>query len=502
MKKFICSFAFLIYFVFACDFVSHANYLPTVTPQTAVIPDFLQSVTQTQMMENGVYCDTNDLNHLNQIINGRTINDSRSECYIDNANLSQLSDFYDSNGNLIPQEDTFTAFGNSDIGRYMYVADKYTGEILCTTEDLEHLNSTLIASANPSLTFPQFVFEYTTLVPQYLADEIVSHDFTQSDSTMVVYGNNLTQENIAFVEAYDFHYIFHSNGEGWTCYIPNTCSANTVIDGGELGMSFSGNLPDPFYYGTPRIYSNDPSEVYFTGGGAWGYLQRYGSYYLGKHWDYAEGWRNITNPAYNGGYLEYKAPTQVDFDRYNSISDSVVYLQPIVNQGDTNNIYEYTTYINNPPQRQTTVNNNYDNSQPVTNNNYFINNTTTIPDYTPTNNYYETIYNYYTSPQIGGDIGTVDPEDVTDGIPILNNLRYRFPFSIPFDIYDLFSGLAVTRQAPSFDWEIYFPVVDYTWEISFDLSAWDTQAEIFRTCFLILFIIGLAMWSYNHFFGN
>ena len=84
----------------------------------------------------------------------------------------------------------------------------------------------------------------------------------------------------------------------------------------------------------------------------------------------------------------------------------------------------------------------------------------------------------------------------------MNNLKYRFPFSIPFDIYDLVQGLAVEREAPSFYWTISLPVINYDWVIDFDLSAWDTQASIFRTCFLILFIIALAMWAYNHFFGN
>lgn len=94
-----------------------------------------------------------------------------------------------------------------------------------------------------------------------------------------------------------------------------------------------------------------------------------------------------------------------------------------------------------------------------------------------------------------GDIGGIN-------LPFIENLKNRFPFSIPFDIYNLISGLSVQREAPSFEWEIYLPIIDYNWVVSFDLSSWDNQALIFRTCFLILFIIGLALWSYNHFFGS
>lgn len=108
-------------------------------------------------------------------------------------------------------------------------------------------------------------------------------------------------------------------------------------------------------------------------------------------------------------------------------------------------------------------------------------------------------------PSIDAPIDIVIP-DVPVGdignIPVLSNLQRRFPFSIPFDIYYLMNGLSVQREAPHFEWELYFPVVDYTWEIDIDLSSWNTQASIFRTCFLILFIIGLGMWAYNHFFGT
>lgn len=501
MKKLIL----IITFIFACfvfSFKSSASYLPPTLPQTQVVPDFLQSVTQTQLMENGVYCDSNDINHLNQLINGRSVDSSRSECYVDNANLSELSSFYDSNGNLISQDNTYTAFGNSDLGRYMFVADKSTGEILSTYDSLNHYQSTLVASGDNSLTFPQFVFEYTTLVPQYLADEIINRDFSGSDSSMVVYGNNLTQENIAYVEAYDFHYIFHSNNCGWTLYVPNACSLNTVIDGGDFGSSYSGELPNPCYTTAPRIFSNDPSEVYFSGGGAWGYLRSEPSYYFGQNWTYCEGWRNIYNPCGSGGFLEFKSPSQADFDRYKSLSDSVVYLQPIINEGDTNNVYEYTTLVNNPPSRHTTVNNNYDNSQPVTNNNYFINNTTSIPDYTPSNNYYQNIYNYYTTPQQGDSIGSIDDPIIPENIPILSNLEYRFPFSIPFDLYKLAKGLSVPRETPYIDTIIVIPGINYSWHLEYDLHDFDNVAELFRLLELILFIVALAVFSYDHFFGS
>ena len=75
MKKIFLAIIQFIFLCFVFSFRVSANYLPSVTPQTSVVPDFLQSVSQTQMMQNGIYCDSKDINHLNQIINGRSVND-------------------------------------------------------------------------------------------------------------------------------------------------------------------------------------------------------------------------------------------------------------------------------------------------------------------------------------------------------------------------------------------------------------------------------------------
>lgn len=87
-------------------------------------------------------------------------------------------------------------------------------------------------------------------------------------------------------------------------------------------------------------------------------------------------------------------------------------------------------------------------------------------------------------------------------IPIISDLRYRFPFSIPWDLNNLIRGLSVAREAPRFTASWYIEPINYTWVIDIDLSAFDVQAGIFRTCFLILFLIGLAKFSYEHFFGS
>lgn len=87
-------------------------------------------------------------------------------------------------------------------------------------------------------------------------------------------------------------------------------------------------------------------------------------------------------------------------------------------------------------------------------------------------------------------------------IPILNDLSSRFPFSIPWDLRNFIRGFSASRTAPSFQASWYIAPLNYTWNIDIDLSQFNAQAEIFRNCFLILFLIGLARFSYEHFFGS
>lgn len=98
---------------------------------------------------------------------------------------------------------------------------------------------------------------------------------------------------------------------------------------------------------------------------------------------------------------------------------------------------------------------------------------------------------------------TINPDSVNiPDIPIISNLKDRFPFSIPWDIKNMLVNLRTTPQAPVFDLSFTIPVINYEWETVVDLSSWNSSAELFRLLFLISFIIGLALFSYRHFFGS
>lgn len=74
-----------------------------------------------------------------------------------------------------------------------------------------------------------------------------------------------------------------------------------------------------------------------------------------------------------------------------------------------------------------------------------------------------------------------------------------FPFCIPFDIYDFFSILSASPQAPVFDWPIVVPQLGLNYTISVDLTPWDDVAALFRKMELMAFIVGLGFVTRKNF---
>lgn len=506
MKKFLCSFAFLIFLSLQRAMICKASYLPPTLPVDTVVPDFLTSVGQYSIInDSNVYMGETDLNAVNQLVNGRSIQDSINYVYIDNSSLNaELGTLYTVNGVEVSQGDTYTVYGTSDVGECMFICAKGTGEILYQGES-NNLHSTLLGGDGLKESFPEFIVRDLSLSTVPTINRIIDEvDKAKTDQNCIIYGNSLTNADKEFLQNYTF-YCRITTASGWTCFVPNACSTNTIVhlmsNQGNNAYEYHGVIAESDRYVIrPIVYTNNPNEVYFSGTGSGVGLIAASNNIYGKNYAYCS---NTTYPFFQGGSLDCNLPSLANFQTYNAISDNVVYLVPteVINEPDQN-IYNYTYINENPPDNITNVNNHYNYEGDTNYNNYPVYNTFTYPSYPTTNTYVNNIYNYYTTPSQGDSIGQIDPENVTDNIPILSNLKYRFPFSIPFDIYNLISGLAVQREAPNFDWEITFPIINYTWEIDFDLSAWDTQAAIFRTCFLILFIIALAMWAYNHFFGN
>lgn len=88
------------------------------------------------------------------------------------------------------------------------------------------------------------------------------------------------------------------------------------------------------------------------------------------------------------------------------------------------------------------------------------------------------------------------------GIPFFQNLQYKYPFSIPWDIKAFINSFKAEPTPPAwdFDWSITVGNTTYTHHFQGDLSEFNSLAEIFRNLLLISFIIGLCVFSYNHHF--
>lgn len=88
------------------------------------------------------------------------------------------------------------------------------------------------------------------------------------------------------------------------------------------------------------------------------------------------------------------------------------------------------------------------------------------------------------------------------GIPFFENLQYKYPFSIPWDIKTFIESFKAEPTPPAwdFDWNITIGNTTYTHHFEGDLSEFNSLAEIFRNLLLISFIIGLCVFSYKSHF--
>lgn len=89
---------------------------------------------------------------------------------------------------------------------------------------------------------------------------------------------------------------------------------------------------------------------------------------------------------------------------------------------------------------------------------------------------------------------TITPEQTNENIEIMatEDLKDKFPFCIPWDVYYVFALLEDEREAPQVNFNIDLGVPG-THTINIDFEEWDDVASILRTLELILFILGLAL---------
>lgn len=156
-----------------------------------------------------------------------------------------------------------------------------------------------------------------------------------------------------------------------------------------------------------------------------------------------------------------------------------------------NAVVVYDNYIQEHPEEKDTY---FISTAPVTNiNNYF--NTLPVVNIpaqgTVVNNNYE--YNNYNNNNV-----TIYQEPYSAGIiPTFPDFSKKFPFCIPFDLYEFFVVFLAEKEAPKI--EVPFPVLDNTnhqltvEHITIDLSGYEYLSDVLRVMLFVLFCVGLMI---------
>lgn len=91
---------------------------------------------------------------------------------------------------------------------------------------------------------------------------------------------------------------------------------------------------------------------------------------------------------------------------------------------------------------------------------------------------------------------TATPTPGTGGLPYTKpvvDLSKFFPFCIPFDLIHLVQALDADPVAPKWTLKLEPPQFPVEWEVTLDLSQFESLAKIFRTGETLLFVVGLIL---------
>ena len=88
---------------------------------------------------------------------------------------------------------------------------------------------------------------------------------------------------------------------------------------------------------------------------------------------------------------------------------------------------------------------------------------------------------------------TPSPGEGIDNTKPIVDLSKFFPFCIPFDLIHLVQALDAKPVAPKWSLKLEPPQFPVVWEVTLDLSEFESLAKIFRTGETLLFVVGLIL---------
>lgn len=87
---------------------------------------------------------------------------------------------------------------------------------------------------------------------------------------------------------------------------------------------------------------------------------------------------------------------------------------------------------------------------------------------------------------------TPSPGEIDSAQPVVDLSKF-FPFCIPFDLIHLVQALDADPVAPKWTLKLEPPQFPVEWEVTLDLSQFESLAKIFRTGETLLFVVGLIL---------
>lgn len=479
----------------------------------------LQLASQYFAVETGRQIYGNDISEAFQV-SGFDSNASDSLTWeYSSLNFTPSGKLYDSNGNVIDPSNCTLATGRNSFISTTFIFDNNTGDILSIGDSFDNAESTLNGYKPGSSVSPGVFMPGGSISSSYDPFESFKNYYfsgAYADALAIYNASNATTQKEEFLKtlptaswASSTDYV-HNGSFGYYCVanVPGIC-----VNVGRYGWVYTGGA-DEHYPLTqkymPQFLLNDGYQAYFY---CWNdgsdntynnnaniFPNSLTSSDYPSSSNYSLMYPLYSNNPYSGGYNGENA---IYNDEAISYLQDVVMTVPLSISNTISDVVNYDRFMDSAIDRDTILNPTYNENSYVTTNNFPIYNEITFPIYAPVYNYYTNVYENENVPGIGNTgIGSIVDPTLPSEIPILSNLQKRFPFSIPWDIYSLVSGLAVERETPYIDTVIHIPVADVDWVLQYDLHAFDDTASLFRTLFLISFIIALAWFSYDHFFGS
>lgn len=417
---------------------------------------------------------------------------------IENLYNENFGNFYDSNGNTIPLQDLYYVVGSNSFLYTEFYMDS-NGDIVCKDSDGSHF------VVNYSL-----VNDFEPINDTYFDWDDIFYDLSQRiiDNNYAYYPdlNNVT-DNTYFV------WVGETAGgrpsKAGYILIQNQNIPGTIVPINDTGTIYRWYTNDTSLIQSVTTLGNFQPTTVSTGNYSYnGYTYRYlvtgirGANSMGtpiNYDDWIDGTDRSSRIFGRQGYMYSELQPSSDsigFKKTTSPTIPLVAAGALYSSDVLSNLDFDSVPISNPD---------FDPTLPISEINYPV--TYPVPS---------SVVDISTLPLPGSypeisplpgfspdDLLQTDPtEPLPDSIPFISNLQYRFPFSIPWDLKRMIQGLSYPAVAPQFQYDLYIRPIDYTWEINIDLSSFNNVALIFRTCFLISFIIGLAIFSYSHFFGS